>query len=348
MFEYLTRMFSPGQDSAAQDLPKERIQAAVEQVIDGTDPRLRMVSGYQTRLSGPAATALNHVDQIVRQLAGPRPFGRRAFGADPHLHAFFASAQELNETVHTNRALREFASYGQNAEQQSCIALLTMERHEKTVFGTALDGEMLRRDIRQTAVNFSGHRLVTPSADEERTRLKLKERAFNGLVELALEALTELRARKEDLEDQARLLRAKLGLLGKTRKFGLDSEIAAEALSDTDLLEARTRLSRIEEQLKRATANPLTLDDHIQRIGAVLENARDLLLLRDIRLSVTRMGLKAEGAVQGRVDTLDLQEVTFGQRLRRTITLVSLEDDAMETLRSGEPDGLFGDWRSES
>ena len=44
-------------------------------------------------------------------------------------------------------------------------------------------------------MNFSSHRVITPDATEPGARKKLKERAFNNLVEAALSRIVTARAR---------------------------------------------------------------------------------------------------------------------------------------------------------
>jgi len=46
-----------------------------------------------------------------------------------------------------------------------CCALLCMHKMERTVLGVELAGDAIKKDVKQTAVNFTDHRILFPGAD---------------------------------------------------------------------------------------------------------------------------------------------------------------------------------------
>ena len=61
------------------------------------------------------------------------------------------------------------------------MALLTATRSEKTIFAGEIQGQILRRDVPQTAVDFTDHRIVAPAATEVQDRRTLVEGALRLL-----------------------------------------------------------------------------------------------------------------------------------------------------------------------
>ena len=140
---------------------EELIQAAIERAVAITDARLSALSGYQKKLRPAVIRAIDHVVELVEALPPPIDVAAAGYGADHRLIAFFASGDHMRQVLNADRALVDFAGHQAGAAEQ-IFALLLMEKHEKTVFGMDLDGEVLKRDVAQVTVNFAGHRLVDP------------------------------------------------------------------------------------------------------------------------------------------------------------------------------------------
>ena len=96
-------------------------------------------------------------------------------------------------------------------------------RVEKNVLGIEMDGEILRRDAPQIMVNFSDHRVVCFSGNEQDSRRELMRRGYDYLIETALQRLIASRVQKTQLEQQQRkLLQQKANIL-KQAQVGLES-----------------------------------------------------------------------------------------------------------------------------
>ena len=115
-----------------------------------------------------------------------------------------------------------------------------MEKQEKTIFGAALSGDIVIRDVPQVTVSFDGHRLLDPAEGEGETRRLLKRRAYDHLLSLALRRLTFVKMERSDLERRRALLQAKLNLLER-EGWGFDLAEGSE----------RLRPAAVEERLGR-------------------------------------------------------------------------------------------------
>ena len=198
--------------SSRDDQPDESvIVAAIERVVDGTDPRLRLIGGYRRKLRKAVTRALAYTHRLVETIPPPVEMGRKTFVKDPHVYAFFASVERLQEVFSHSIPLTEFFQHPENTALNECYAFLVMEKEEKRVFGVELEGEIVKRDVPRIAINFSGHRLIAPGATEAATRQELRERAFNHLCrvcarEYSLASITQAGAGKsaQPAEGQAK------------------------------------------------------------------------------------------------------------------------------------------------
>ncbi len=314
MLEHIKLLFHKG--SSRGDQPDESvIVAAIERVVDGTDPRLRLIGGYKRKLRKAVTRALAYTHRLVETIPPPVEMGRKTFAKDPYVYAFFASTERLQEVFSHSRSLKEFFQRPENTALNECYAFLIMEKQEKRIFGVEMDGEIVKRDVPQIAVNFSGHRLIAPGAAEAATRQELRERAFNQLVECALEKILSLRSRKQELEKQRNLLKVKLRML-RTEHRGLESRVDEEIADNSAVVATRRQLADIEQQLQDSVADLRTLDDYIHQVSKVLNHPKDYLRLKKTSMQFNRMGIKLDKSSSGQGEEIILVELELGQRGR--------------------------------
>ncbi|MCC7219096.1 MAG: hypothetical protein IT490_00005, partial [Candidatus Contendobacter sp.] len=180
------------------------IRAAIERVVDGTDPRLRAVRRYQHKLRGAVECAIDHAVTLIDQLPPAIDASHRSFVASPQLRAAFASPDRLRETLSFSKHTRNYQQQSAGPLPAELYAVLGMERVEKTVLGIELHGDLVRRDVPQTTVSFCNQRLACLTDSEQATRRELIQRAFDSLIEVALDNLTTIRAHRRQLEQRHR------------------------------------------------------------------------------------------------------------------------------------------------
>ena len=312
MLERIKLLFH--KDSSRGDQPDESvIVAAIENVVDGTDPRLRLIGSYQRKLRKAVTRALAYTHRLVETIPPPVKMGKKTFAKDPHVYAFFASTERLQEVFSHSIPLKKFFQRPENAALNECYALLAMEKQEKRIYGVELDGEIVKRDVPQIAINFSDHRLIASGATEVATRQELRERAFNYLVECALENILSLQSRKEELESQRSLLKVKLKML-QAEQRGLEALAGQGVTEESTMAVTEQKLVDIERELRESVADLRTLDGYLRRVNHVLHHPEDYLRLRLITLRLNRMGIKLDqsGSTQG--EEIVLVEAKIGAR----------------------------------
>jgi hypothetical protein len=263
------------------------IEAAIDKAVDGTDPRLRALYGYKSKLRKPVTRAVHFANELGERFPPPVELGRARFATDPRALAFFSSVERLQEVISTSVDVQAFVQVPGNRTLDRLHAVLAMTRSERTVLAPALRGDRIRQEVERTLVSFDGHRVVLPSRDEAGLRRQIKERAFTTLVECALERMAGRRERKKALEAQRALLRAKLRAI-KSSRSGLDS-LSGPASSRARSAAFERKLNETERALRDSAASSDSLERNLADLCTTLERPGDFISLQAISLRLTRM-----------------------------------------------------------
>jgi hypothetical protein len=298
MLRLLQSLFGGGDKPGSY--PESLVKTAIERAVDGTDPWLRGVTGYRKKLRQPVVRAIDHVVALVDGLAPPLTLAPESFGNDPRLPVFFLSGDHLRDFVQRDPTLAEFRRGTGNGPYRT-VALLAMEKREKAFFGAALSGEILQRDVLQTAVGFEAHRLIDPAATEEQCRRQLKRRAFDHLLGLALGRITGVKRERQQLERYRALLQAKVDLLHRGG-WGFNLGETPEA---PDVAAVEEQLCRIESQMLELGRDDRILEVYLEIATEVLGKPEAQLWMKQERLVVDQMGIKRREAVG------DAREIRF-------------------------------------
>ena len=268
--------------------PESLIEAAIERTVDGTDPRLRAVSGYKKHLRPSVIHAIDHVVALVDGIPSPLPAGRSDYNTDHRLKALFASADRMQEVFCNDASLNEFRGGSGKGVELVC-ALILAERVEKNVLGMDMAGDMLQRDVAQVSVNFRNHRLIEVSSNEADTRRQLKRRAFDHLLTLALTRIAEAQGERADLARQRDLLHRKLSVL---KCGGCSFEEGDGAQPEHEGLIAE--LQEIEIELTKLGADDYALQGRLDIIADFLGHAERQLWAGDLVIHLDNMNIQRD------------------------------------------------------
>jgi hypothetical protein len=295
---------------------KELMLRGIERVVDGTDPRLRAVSHYRRKLWEPVERTIDYVVNFVNALPPAIAADRQGYLADPRLRALFASPESLREVLSFSDGTRSYLKQAPNPLSAELYAGLGAVRVEKTVLGIDLDGDILRRDVPQTVVNFCDHRVVFLTDNEQDTRRELMRRAADYLIETALERLTASRVQKTQLEQQQRkLLQQKTGLLKKAQ-VGFESLAESATAEPVDLSALEQQLQDLETELGQLLADSATLDKHLAKVAATLSEPEKYLRLESIALTLDHANTKVSPDSPRVTNSMTFQEIVLGKDRR--------------------------------
>jgi hypothetical protein len=317
MLRFLSLLFSEATAGADADAPDPAvIEAAIERAVDGTDRRLRAVGDYRKRLRDPVERAVRHVMTLVDSLPEPAEISQQSFGTDPRVRAFFSSGEHLREVLGGIAGLRACLEQCAGPVPDDLFGMLTMAMEERNVLGMELDGDIVRRDVLQVSVSFSRHRYLCPAAREADARWELKKRAFDFLVERALERLAEAKQKRGELERQRLLLRRKLDAM-KAGNWGLDSMFADGDESPPDLAALEADIEAVDAELGNSGSQALGLEESLEHVADTLGHPEDWLAAREICLQLDYRGIKATRPCTNSLPELRLTELYSGSGQRR-------------------------------
>jgi len=270
--------------------PESLIKAAIERAVEGTDPWMRAVSGYKRKLRPAVLQAIDHVVALVDSMPPPVTMDRAAYDDSPRLHAVFISRDDMTSIIANSRELAEFRK--SSGDARAAYALLLTEKRERGILGAEMSGEIVMHGVPQVTVSFESHRLIDPGSTADELRRKLKHRAFDHLLGLALKRITIVKTERGNIENYRALLEAKLNLLNRAGwGFGNEGQDGV-----TELAEAEGLLTRIESQLTEIGREDQMLAKYLDILIGVLSDPGSYLWARQETLIVDRMGIKRNEA----------------------------------------------------
>jgi hypothetical protein len=289
------------------------VQRTVERVVDGTDGRIRLVSGYRNKLQDVIRSSLAFADELVEQIPGGIEVNRHTFVSDPYVNAYFANVADMRTIFSHSSEIKDFMEgYGDN-EAMECCALLCMHMSEKTVMGMELSGDILKKDVRQVAVNFSDHRIYAPAPREPETRQGLKQCLFDGLVTNALERITQMRLTSFRLKSELQILKS------RQRRQYMALQKSADARTSAGYADTCRQLEQLETELaKTPLATPQAA---MEQVINVFKNPEDFVRLRKFSLTLNKMGILVGKDSGQACNEINLTEVTIGEGAPRIVTL---------------------------
>jgi hypothetical protein len=299
--------------------PESLVEMAIERAVDGTDPRIRALSGYRRHLRAPVIHAMDHAVALVDNLPAPLSAGRSDYSNAARLRALFASADHMLEVFRSDAVLDEFRARTRNASRAT--VLLLAEHVEKNVFGMDLSGDVLRRDVAQVSVSFHGYRLVDPAEGEEEARLMLKRRAFDHLLSLALARIVDIKREDMEFKRQRAVLKEKLVALQKAG-WAFDETEATVA----DISSIERELARIQGQISALGMDEDALRLHLNVIAEILADAERQFWSEVIEWHLDHMNIRRE-AHDPSAESVRLQELHDARGGRVAILLLSLALD---------------------
>ena len=201
-----------------------------------------------------------------------------------------------------------------------------MERKERTVLGMEMHGDLIRRDVKQIAVNFTDHRVVTPSSSELELRKNLEKRAFENLIAYALERITGLVAARHSLEEQQQLLEMQLKV-AHLKSQSLEPLIGNKDSATIDIEALRKQATHTGQAREQSSAGLTTLEDYIDRIADVLGDPQTHLRLDSISMHLSKMNIKLDEHSADTSQALQLIEASLGEHLKRILLITRFPRD---------------------
>jgi hypothetical protein len=197
-------------DRTTPDAEARRALEAAERVAT-LSPQLRLASHYQARLAQAARVSLDYVGSLVESFPAAREASASEWSADPHIHAFFATADDVALVFSRSPVVREY--FDEHVEAEEAFALLGMAISERRMFGVKEVGGLVHTDVATTTISFSDHRVRLCAGTEADLRDELVLRIVDHLALAGLAQIEADASRRDALEEERALLKARLRML---------------------------------------------------------------------------------------------------------------------------------------
>lgn len=302
---------------------QETLDKALEHVVEGTDSKIKLVPDYKRKLYKSIIRSLEYADNMIEQMPTPIDLNANAFANNPYIRAFFPSISNLKTVCNRSSELKEFCANTSHLQTEDVYAFLCMAKDERTVFGMQLEGDLLIKEVKQTQINFTDHRIQSPAEDEKQARMELKCCFFEGLVSNALSNISELRAKRSQLETEQRILNARLRSHRKSGQSEGESEMMRMVEDGAVLQQEEAKLAEIEKQLD--AIGYITPEVSLEQVNQTLAHPEEFVELRRIRLKLDKLGIKhAADDNSDSQNEIELAEVDIKGSKPRIVTLAKL------------------------
>jgi hypothetical protein len=298
----------------------EMVQGAVEKAIALTNPRLKLLPDCYKRLTPAVETTMEFLCAQVAALPAAHPLSAKAWSSDPALRAFFVAPTDIPAVLGRSDNLRTL--FNKFPELDEALVILGMAINKQRVFGMALHGDMVQRDVAQTSVSFSDHRARLCGRDEARLRRVVGVEVFEHLVAQALSEIGEERVERQELQASRSLIRTRLRLLQKHGP-GLGSMFGADPAAPGEQARLEASLLENERQLHAIGSGESVLEAELECLEKVLGNPQHHLHFEPTRLRLSPMNVMLDETSTATAADVEfvVVELSGATPQRRAITL---------------------------
>jgi len=293
---------------------------AIDRVVQASAPAMCSLHDCRRDLRSPVENALSYIQQTIDAIPGPARILPENWDRDPLLKALFVDPDEMRSLLERDPRLKSFFARQPTAR---AFALLTATKRERTIFGTAAEGDIVQRDVPQTAVEFHDHRIIDPFAAAVETRQALKDRALSALVTQVLERMLQLRSLKDELKEQQRILSIKLKIV-QSRMHSLDALSAEETTGESTPADAPRVLADIDRQIQDLASESDSPEEYLRQLTAVLNAPHQVLTVTPVVMQLNWMGVKQGNPAVDGSRGIRLAEVEFQDRFKRVAVFVDI------------------------
>lgn len=300
------------------------IDAAIERLLYEINPRLAYLPGYKEALGTPVWHALQHIEEVIDGIAGPVDASTKRWVSNPELRAMFGSGDEMGRILNRGGVLRLCANA--LSPDNGCYAMLASTLQVRKVLGMELRGETLLRDVPQTQISFTNHRVIAASTSETALREKMKGFALEFMAQQVLANIEQARSLHNGLDQELAMLRARLRM--KLRqdqgKACLCERVEASSEEIAALL---VQIKEKEAELAQTAIHSPTLDFFLQALLDVLTASSSLLSLQTASWRLDDMNIVRNPADQNTGNTVELTEVVRAGHPARSLLIARIPHD---------------------
>lgn len=326
LLEKLTGLFSRQQSTQLTENSGYNIDEAIERFIDGIDVKLRLVPSYQKKLRKEVIISLDYINRLVEQIPGPIDVSRKTFVNDAEVRSYFATTDVLQDTFSCGSELKTFFDQQENSNTNECCALLCANKEEKKILGMQLEGETIRHDVTQTAINLFDYKLLSPAIHADEVRSGIKRCIFDGLVTYALQQIASIKSESRDLMNRRRILHSQLRAK-QTQGSGLTKMLVQAHIESEQSAELTEQIKDAESRLKNLTGDMDVFSFYLDVIKKILAQPENFIRLNVTSLRLSDMCIIVDDDAEQSANDVSFTEIDITDVMKRVVTIVRYNKD---------------------
>lgn len=319
LFDFLTKIRDKFDSSSGKELrPGDELWEAVNLVVKQSHPNIHYVSNYQKKLMPAVEHTLEYANGMILQMPQPVPIQSDAWNTNPFIRAIFLDNRQFLHFFSENKRLQTFFK---NSDAARCCALLVMTRENRKMLGVETDGEIIKRDVLQTSINFTDHQIVAPMATEEETRKELSLRMLSLLASHCLEDIHSLVALKKDMETEKRMLEMTWHL--QEARIRSQKSILPDAADDAEETgKGPEMIEQLDRKIEKVRVELYKPEDYLNKVTDLLYHPERFLKAELVRLRVSDMNIIVKQGYQGTSNEISFVEFSTSTEIRKAAFLV--------------------------
>ena len=232
----------------------------------------------------------------------------------------FATADDIDQMLGRSQAVRDYLAEPCSWDSDHFYAMFAARRQQKKQLGMAQQGDVIRNDVPQLVLYFSGQTLIEPNCQLDATLHGLRCKALASLLHTFHAHVEALRHEREGLRADVSVERAHLTVL-RGSSGGREYEVSTRHLH-----ELSNRL--------RQSAESLQPEHLLSALADYLRAPEAALHLTPVSITVDRLGVVHEEADDDlNAHTLNFPELTARDRRLHLAMLARISrDEAMEAV----------------
>ena len=298
---------------------EKMLHQITERVVEVADPVIRQAKRYHNVLRDPIIDSMDYCTSLINAVPGPVELSRKGYHANPLVKSLFASPDELEEVI---RISPEVQAFKDKRTVREVTALLTMVSHEQAIFGYQKTGDQIMRDVRQRAVSFHDHRVVSIDTDLSRTKDKVMHRGLEALATVAMENITTLRSRKAELREKREYLKGVKKILGG-RNHMMEMFASPDPKNREEYRKAGKKLAEVEQELEKMQEQIATPEHSLSYLEDIMNRPGDTLKVRDQSFRLDWKGVRVDDRPESEGNDITLVEFSVTEDIRRSAVLVA-------------------------
>lgn len=325
MFSFLTKLLCSSDHHAEsfrnEVRPSDELWEAIDLVVKLSHPNIHYVSGYRKKLMPAVEHTLKYADELISHLPTPIHIRADSYNTDPFVQIIFLNADQFRIFFSENKQLKEFF---QKTDAHRCCALMVMNREEKKAFGVEMDGNIMKRDVLRTSVNFSDHQIVAPMISEDEVRKELSLRTLALLATHSMEDILSLIEWKKEMETEKHIIELKLHLQNASvrHRTSLLPDISDNTYGKN---EVSVLLEQLDKKIAEVRAELDEPEDYLKKVADLLYQPERFLKSEFISMIVNDMNIIVEKEHQEKGHEIRFAELTTGTGLRKAAVLIDCD-----------------------